>query len=89
MRELNNIILYHTSAFWVKRQYANIILFSWVLFPAFCPRGGVLQNADVPLSHGKFLGVLPKRRSVIQPENFADTRPNETPIRAPFFVVLI
>ena len=88
VRELNNIILYHTSAFWVKRRYANIILFSWVLFPAFYPLMGVLQNADVPRSHGIFIGVLPKCRSVIPPENFADSRPNKTPIRAPFFVVL-
>ena len=87
VRELNNIILYHTSAFWVKRRYANIILFSWVLFLAFYPLMGALQNADVPRSHGIFIGVLPKRRSIIPPENFVDLRPNKTPIRAPFFVV--
>ena len=84
VRELNNIILYHTSAFWAKRRYANIILFSWVLFPAFYPLMGVLQNADVPRFDGIFIGVLPKRRSVIPPENSADSKPNKTPIRAPF-----
>ena len=82
--ELNNVMLYHTSTFWVKRRYANIILFSWVLFPAFYPLMGVLQNADVPRFDGIFIGVLPKRRSVIPPENFADSRPNKTPIRARF-----
>ena len=46
-----------------------------------------MQNADVPHFDGIFIGVLPKRRSVIPPENFADSRPNKTPIRAPFFVV--
>ena len=87
VRELKNIILYHTSVFGAKRRYANIILFSWVLFPAFYPLMDVLQNADVPRSHDIFIGVLPKCRSVIPPENFADSRPNKTPIRAPFFVV--
>ena len=36
---------------------------------------------------GKFIGVLPKRRSAISPENSADARPYKTPIWAPFFVV--
>ena len=35
VHELNNIILYHTSAFWVKRRYVNIILFSGFCFWRF------------------------------------------------------
>ena len=41
----------------------------------------------MPHFDGKFIGVLPKRRSAISPENSADARPYKTPIWAPFFVV--
>ena len=61
-----------------------------ILFPhtgVLPPCLGAFQNAEMPHFDGKFIGVLPKRRSAISPENSADVRPYKTPIWAPFFVV--
>ena len=44
VRELNNIILYHTSAFWVKRRYANIILFFLDFGSGVLPSYGRFSN---------------------------------------------